>query len=305
MVAISPPIGAPTPAAAAGGGADIVAPRSYLGEVRTRFLRKRAGVIALMMLGLLVVLSALAPVLAPYDPLVGSATQRLLPVGHAAHILGTDEQGRDILSRLLWGGRVSLLTGFIPVIIATTVGTAIGATAGYVRGILGAALMRTMDMFYAFPAIMLAIGITASLGAGAVSTIIAISVVFIPSISRVAESATRKVIFLEYIEAARLSGASTPRIIVSQLLANIFNPIFIYASGLIGLSIVIASGLSFLGMGAKPPTPEWGYMLNSLRGAIYQQPLVTALPGLLIFIVSMSCNIVSDSLRDALDIRDA
>jgi peptide/nickel transport system permease protein len=167
------------------------------------------------------------------------------------------------------------------------------------------ALMRTMDMFYAFPAIMLAIGITASLGAGAVSTMIAISVVFIPSIARVAEAATRKVYILEYIEAARLSGASTPRIIVSQLLANIFNPIFIYASGLIGLSIVIASGLSFLGMGAKPPTPEWGFMLNALRGAIYQQPLVAILPGLLIFIVSMSCNIVSDSLRDALDIRDA
>src|SRR6185295_1040945 len=116
------------------------------------------------------------------------------PIGHPAHLLGTDEQGRDILSRLIWGGQVSLLTGFIPVIVATTVGTAIGATAGYVRGILGAALMRTMDMFYAFPAIMLAIGITASLGAGAFSTIIAISIVFIPSISRVAEAATRKVI---------------------------------------------------------------------------------------------------------------
>jgi peptide/nickel transport system permease protein len=304
MVAISPPTAAAT-AAAAGAGNELVAPRSYLGEVRVRFFRKHAGVVALGTLALLVALAALAPLIAPYDPIAGSATQRLLPIGHPAHVLGTDEQGRDIISRLLWGGRVSLVTGFVPVLIATTLGTAIGATAGYVRGVLGMALMRTMDMFYAFPAIMLAIGITASLGAGAGSTMIAISVVFIPSIARVAEAATRKVYILEYIEAARLSGASTPRIIVSQLLANIFNPIFIYASGLIGLSIVIASGLSFLGMGAKPPTPEWGFMLNSLRGAIYQQPLVAILPGLLVFIVSMSCNIVSDSLRDALDIRDA
>jgi peptide/nickel transport system permease protein len=303
MVAIAPTAGAQ--AAAVTASLDVVAPRSYLGEVLARFFRKRAGVVALVMLGLLVLMALLAPILSPYDPIVGSAAQRLRPIGTAGHLLGTDELGRDILSRLVWGGRISLLTGFIPVVIATTIGTAIGATAGYVRGALGMALMRTMDMFYAFPAIMLAIGITASLGAGAISTIIAISVVFIPSIARVAEAATRRVIFLEYIEAARLSGASTPRIIFSQLLANIFNPIFVYASGLIGLSIVIASGLSFLGMGAKPPTPEWGYMLNSLRGAIYSQPIVAALPGLLIFLVSMSCNIVSDALRDALDIRDA
>jgi peptide/nickel transport system permease protein len=200
---------------------------------------------------------------------------------------------------------VSLLTGLIPVLIATTIGTAIGSTAGYARGVLGAVLMRTMDMFYAFPAIMLAIAIAASLGPGSKNSIIAISIVLIPPISRVAEAATRRVIFVEYIEAARLSGASTARIIFSQVLANIFNPIFVYASGLIGLSIVSASGLSFLGMGAKPPTPEWGFMLNSLRGAIYVQPWVAALPGLLIFLTSMSCNIVSDAFRDALDIRDA
>jgi len=304
MVAISPPT-LVNPPAAPGAAGDVVAPRSYLGEVRARFFRKRAGVIALSMLGLLALSAILAPVIAPHDPLLGNAVQRLRPIGHPLYWLGTDEQGRDLLSRLLYGGRVSLLTGIIPVVVATTIGTAIGATAGFARGMLGAVLMRTMDMFYAFPAIMLAIAIAASLGPGAKNSIIAISIVFIPPISRVAEAATRKVIFLEYIEAARLSGAGTPRIIVSQVLANIFNPIFVYASGLIGLSIVIASGLSFLGMGAKPPTPEWGFMLNSLRGAIYVQPWVAALPGFLIFLTSMCCNIVSDALRDALDIRDA
>lgn len=283
----------------------LVAPRSYLGEVRVRFMRKRSGVAALGILGLIALAAVAAPLLTSYDPLVGRATERLLPIGSAGHLLGTDEQGRDMLTRLLYAGRLSLLTGITPVFIATMIGTAVGATAGYVRGPAGALLMRTMDMFYAFPAIMLAIAVAASLGPGVKNSILAISIVFVPPIARVAESATQRVVHLEYIEAARLSGASTPRIIRSQVLANIFNPIFVYASGLVGLSIVIASGLSFLGLGAKPPTPEWGYMLNSLRGAIYTQAWVAALPGLFIFVTSMACNLLSDALRDALDIKDA
>lgn len=283
----------------------LVAPRSYLGEVRVRFMRKRAGLAALGILLVIAAAAVAAPLLTPYDPLVGKATERLLPIGSAGHLLGTDEQGRDMLARLLHAGRLSLLTGTMPVLVATVLGTAVGATAGYVRGVLGAVLMRSMDMLYAFPAVMLAIAIAASLGPGVRNSILAISIVFIPPIARVAEAATRRVVLLEYIEAARLSGATTPRIIVSQVLANIFNPIFVYASGLVGLSIVIASGLSFLGLGAKPPTPEWGYMLNSLRGAIYTQPWVAVLPGLLIFATSMACNVLSDALRDALDVKDA
>jgi peptide/nickel transport system permease protein len=282
-----------------------VAARSYLQEVRERFLRKKTGLAALGVLVALALASAVGPLLMPYDPNVGLATERLMPIGAPGHILGTDEQGRDMLTRLLYGGRLSLLTGMAPVFVAVVVGTAIGATAGYVRGLTGALLMRTMDMFYAFPAVLLAIAVAASLGPGSKNSILAISIVFIPPISRVAEAATRKVVFLEYIEAARLSGASVPTIVTTQVLPNIFNPIFVYASGLIGLSIVIASGLSFLGLGARPPTPEWGYILNSMRGAIYSQPWVAAMPGLFIFATSMSCNLVSDALRDALDIKDA
>jgi peptide/nickel transport system permease protein len=285
--------------------AGAVAPRSYLAEVRTRFVHNRAGMLAVSVLVLLAVAALGGPLLSPYDPLLGNATRRLLAPGSAGHLLGTDEQGRDMLTRLLYGGRLSLLTGILPVLVATVIGTAIGATAGYLRGLVGAVLMRTMDMLYAFPAIMLAIAISASLGPGVTNSMLAISMVFIAPISRVAEAATRRVIVLEYIEAARLSGASTACILRSQVLANIFNPIFVYASGLIGLSIVIASGLSFLGMGARPPVPEWGFMLNSLRGAIYVQPWVAALPGFLIFATSMSCNLMSDALRDALDIKDA
>ncbi|MEZ4552801.1 MAG: ABC transporter permease [Dehalococcoidia bacterium] len=300
MVAITTPTRAKRPA-----DETLVAPRSYLGEVRVRFMTKRAGVGALGVLAVIAVTAVAAPLLTPHDPLAGRATERLLPIGAAGHLLGTDEQGRDMLTRLLYAGRLSLVTGTMPVLIATILGTAIGATAGYLRGPLGAVLMRSMDMLYAFPAVMLAIAVAASLGPGVNNSILAISIVFIPPIARVAEAATRRVVLLEYIEAARLSGASTARIIVSQVLANIFNPIFVYASGLVGLSIVIASGLSFLGLGAAPPTPEWGYMLNSLRGAIYTQPWVAVLPGLFIFATSMACNVVSDALRDALDVKDA
>jgi peptide/nickel transport system permease protein len=283
----------------------LVAPRSYLGEVRVRFMRKRSGVAAVGVLAIIALTALAAPLLTNHDPLVGRAAERLLPMGSAGHLLGTDEQGRDMLTRLLYAGRLSLLTGIAPVFFATIIGTTVGATAGYIRGPVGALLMRTMDMLYAFPAVMLAIAVAASLGPGVKNSILAISIVFVPPIARVAESATSRVVHLEYIEAARLSGASTPRIILSQVIANIFNPIFVYASGLVGLSIVIASGLSFLGLGAKPPTPEWGYMLNSLRGAIYTQPWVAALPGLFIFVTSMACNLLSDALRDALDIKDA
>jgi peptide/nickel transport system permease protein len=273
--------------------------------VRRRLIRNRAGLVAIIALSFLVLAAVFGPFIMRDDPLVGQATQRLLPIGTAGHILGTDELGRDMLSRLLYGGRISLVTGFAPVVIATVIGTAIGAAAGYLRGVTGAVLMRTMDMFYALPAIMLAIAIGASLGPGVKNSIIAITIVFIPPISRVAESATRQVVHLEYIEAAKASGANTFQIILRQVLANIFNPIFVYASGLVGLSIVIASGLSFLGLGSAPPQPEWGYMLNSLRGSIYTQPWVAALPGFLIFATSMACNILSDALRDALDIKEA
>jgi peptide/nickel transport system permease protein len=280
-------------------------PRGALAQSARAFARDRQAMVGLLIIAILGGAALAAPLISPWDPLASAAVERLSPIGTPGHLLGTDEQGRDMLTRLLYGGRLSLLTGMLPVIVATVIGTAIGATAAYLRGLVGAVLMRTMDMLYAFPAIMLAIAISASLGPGVTNSVLAISVVFIAPISRVAEAATRRVIFLEYIDAARLSGASTAHILRSQVLPNIFNPIFVYASGLIGLSIVIASGLSFLGMGARPPVPEWGFMLNSLRGVIYVQPWVAALPGFLIFATSVSCNMLSDALRDALDIRDA
>jgi peptide/nickel transport system permease protein len=278
-------------------------PRSIFDEASERFLRNRTGLFALAILFLLVLSALFAPLLTHQNPLVGSASQRLLPIGSPGHPLGTDEQGRDMLSRLLYGGRLSLTAGIAPVLVAAAIGTLIGAVAGYSGGCFGSGLMRFMDMFYAFPAILLAIAVAASLGPGLMSVIIALSIVRIPAIARVAEAATRKVMVVEYIEAARLSGANTFQILHSQLLLNIFNPIFVYVSGLVGLSIIIASSLSFLGLGPRPPAPEWGYMLNSLRGSIYVDPIVAALPGLFIFATSISFNMLADAIRDSLDIR--
>lgn len=280
-----------------------VAPRSYLADVRSRLLKNHAGVVSMVVLGVLVLTCLAAALLSPYDPNVGEVAERLKPIGTPGHILGTDEQGRDMLSRLLWGGQLSLLAGFAPVLVATAIGTALGAFAGYVGGAARSVLMRSLDMFYGLPAILLAIAIAASLGPGLLNVIISVSIVYIAPIARVAEAATRRSMVEEYIEAARLSGASTRSIIVTQLLPNIFNPIFVYAAGLVGLSMIIASSLSFLGLGSRPPTPEWGYMLNALRPQIYVNAGIVALPGVMIFITSIAFNTLSDALRDAMDIK--
>jgi peptide/nickel transport system permease protein len=296
---------ASTAAAARWAESDVpVAPRSYLVEVRSRFMRNWMGIVALAVLVLLMASAVFAPLLTSYDPNVGEVTDRLKPIGTPGHILGTDDQGRDMLARLLYGGRLSLVAGFTPVLVATAIGTMIGAIAGFTGGLTQSVLMRTMDIFYALPAILLAIAIGASLGPGLLNVIISVSIVYIAPISRIAEAATRRVLSNEFIEAARLSGAGKIQILLTQMLPNIFNPIFVYASGLVGLSMIIASSLSFLGLGSRPPTPEWGYMLNALRGMIYVNPWVVALPGLMIFITSIAFNTLSDAIRDAMDIKD-
>ncbi|MEQ7006299.1 ABC transporter permease [Actinopolymorpha sp. B17G11] len=277
--------------------------RTFWSETARRFLRSKAGVGALIVVMLLVGSAILAPVLTSYDPLLGNPTERLQGLFSKGHILGTDEQGRDMLARLLYGGRLSLAAGFIPPLAATIVGTLIGTWAGFVGGVVGTVLMRTMDMLYAFPAILLAIAVGASLGPGLMNSIIAVSIVFVPPLARVAESATREVVIQEYMEAARLSGAGRFMLVRSQLLPNVLNPIIVYASGLVGVSMIIAASLSFLGLGSQPPAPEWGYMLNSLRGSIYVAPVVVALPGLFIFLTSVAFNTASDALREAMDSR--
>jgi peptide/nickel transport system permease protein len=277
--------------------------RPFWAETWRRFRGNWVGVVSLAVLTLLVGSAVLAPLLTSQDPLLGQPLDRLKGLFSPGHPLGTDEMGRDMLARLLYGGRMSLVAGFLPTLVATVVGTLIGTWAGFVQGAVGTVLMRLMDMLYAFPAILLAIAVSAALGPGLTNAIVAVTIVFIPPVARVAEQATRSVVVQEYMEAARLSGAGRFKLLRTQLLPNVMNDIVVYASGLVGVAMVIAASLSFLGLASQPPTPEWGYMLEGLRGSIYLAPVLVVLPGIFIFVTSVAFNTFSDALREAMNTR--
>ena len=276
---------------------------SYWGLVSHRLARDPVTLIAGALLGAIVLAAVLAPVIAPYDPTDGSIRLRLSPIGTTGHPLGTDEQGRDMLTRLLFGGRMTLLAGITPIAVACLLGGLLGVMAGYFGGVVNTIVMRVSDIFYAFPAVLLAIAISGALGPGLTNTLISLSVVFLPRIIRVAEAATVQTKSLEYVAAARASGAGSAPIVRYHLLPNVLAPVLVFTSTQVSLSIILAAGLSFLGLGVTPPAAEWGLMLNTLRQSIYVDPWVPALPGVAIFMVSMAFNLLSDGLRDAMDTR--
>ena len=275
--------------------------RGYWSSVLQRFLRDRVAMAAAAVVILLVLIALLSPWIAPSDPYATSMLKRLKPIGTEGLPLGSDELGRDLLSRLMVGARLSLFMGITPVLLAFVIGTGIGILAGYAGGYVNTVIMRTIDVFYAFPSVLLAIALSGALGAGIFNSLVSLTIVFIPQIARVAESVTAQVRNRDYVEAARATGASAFTIVRVHVLGNVLGPIFVYATSLIAVSMILASGLSFLGLGVKPPEPEWGLMLNTLRTAIYIQPWVAALPGLMIFITSISFNLLSDGLRSAMD----
>jgi peptide/nickel transport system permease protein len=279
----------------------------YWSGVGRRLLRDPVAVAAAAVILTIVLAAIFAPWVAPADPYRGSMLRRLRPIGDAIYPLGSDELGRDMLSRLIYGGRLSLLMGLLPVVFAFFAGSAIGIFAGFVGGRLNTAIMRTIDVFFAFPSVLLAVALSGALGAGILNAIVSLTVVFTPQVTRVAEAVTTQIRARDYVEAARVSGAGAPAIIRVHVLGNVLGPIFVYATSLISVSMILASGLSFLGLGSKPPEPEWGLMLglmlNTLRTAIYVQPMVAALPGVMIFITSISFNLLSDGLRSAMEVK--
>jgi peptide/nickel transport system permease protein len=277
--------------------------RSYWESVTRRLLRDPVTVICASILILILLMAIAAPLIAPADPYATSMVRRLKPVGTPNYLLGSDELGRDILSRLIYGGRLSLLLGVTPVLMALLIGSTLGIVAGFVGGRWNTAIMRVTDVFFAFPSILLAVAISGALGAGIMNAIISLTIVFIPPITRVAESVTTQIRAADFLEAALASGARATHIIRVHVLGNVLGPIFIYATSLISVSMIIASGLSFLGLGTKPPDAEWGLMLNSLRPAIYVNPVVAVLPGVMIFITSICFNLVSDGLRAAMEVK--
>ncbi|HWB21395.1 MAG TPA: ABC transporter permease [Gaiellaceae bacterium] len=252
---------------------------------------------------ILVIVAIAAPLIAPDDPQAGSLLTRLQGVGTSGHLLGTDGQGRDVLSRLIWGARPSLIAGIVPVAIAGVIGTALGAIAGFGGSRLRTLLMRSLDVLYAFPAILLAIAIGATLGPGLTNVIVSLSVILIPPIARIAESEALRIRSLDFMDAARTSGAGWIRIGLRQVLPNIAPPVIVYCTALVGLAIVYAAGLSFLGLGIVPPQPDWGGTLNDLRNNLFTQPWLSLVPAAAIFIASAAFNILGDGLRELLDVR--
>ena len=275
----------------------------YWRTVGRRLVRDKVAIGAGIVVCLLLLMAVLGSLIAPQDPYASSMLSRLKPMGTEGHPLGTDELGRDMLSRLIVGARLSLFMGITPVVCAFVLGSLIGIVAGYAGGLLNSAIMRTVDVFYAFPSVLLAIALSGALGAGVTNSLISLTVVFIPPIARVAESVTTQIRNRDFVEAARASGAGAFTIVRVHVLGNVLGPIFVYATSLIAVSMILASGLSFLGLGVKPPEPEWGLMLNTLRTAIYTQPAIAALPGIMIFVTSIAFNLLSDALRSAMEIK--
>jgi peptide/nickel transport system permease protein len=275
--------------------------RSAVGRLyrRVGLATTLAGLVALI-----IVLAAIfAPLVAPDSPNKGNIAQALSGFGKDGHLLGTDSQGRDVLTRLIWGGRLSLLTGFVPVLISAAVGTSLGTVAALGSRRLHAAIMRTLDVFYAFPAVLLAITIAASLGSGILDVIIALTVILIPPVARIAETETARIVHADFLESARSSGARWRAIAVRQVLPNVAPAIVVYCTTLIGLSIVYAAGLGYLGLGVSPPTAEWGLMISDGVQYILTSPAVALSPAIAILITSVAFNILGDGLRKILDVR--
>jgi peptide/nickel transport system permease protein len=279
----------------------IPAPRAEEAESRSPL---PAGVwIGGGIVALCVGVAVLAPLLAPYDPNAGSMAERLLAIGSPGHLLGTDRQGRDLLSRMMWGARPSLISGIAPVMVGGVLGVTLGLLAGLSTPRVHALVMRTLDVFYAFPAVLLAIAIAAALGPGVTNAIAALSVVLIPPIARVAETEVARIRTADFMEAARASGATSVSIAVRQVLPNIAPPVVVYCTALMGLAMVYAGGLSFLGLGIAPPAAEWGLILNDLRQNLFETPDLALIPAIVILITSVGFNVLGDGLRDLLDVR--
>jgi len=269
---------------------------------RAPILANPLNVVAFVLIAVFALCALFAPLLAPYDPLFQDLGIRLTPPS-PEHWLGTDSLGRDILSRILYGARISLLVGVVVVVSAGLVGTAIGLVAGYVGGFVDEALMRLTEVFLAFPALILAMAIAGALGPSLTNAIIAIAAVTWAVYARLTRGQILSLRRREFVEAARAMGATQMRIVVRHLLPNALAPLMIQASFDLGSSIIAAAGLSFIGFGAQPPTPEWGVMISEGRNYISTQPWLSLFPGLAILLAVGSFNLLGDGLRDAFDPR--
>ena len=265
------------------------------------FSRNRLAVVGLAIVLMLVLVAVFADVLAPYSPTVGDLrTTRLLPPS-AVHWFGTDDQGRDILSRLIHGSRITLFVVVLVAVLAAPVGLLVGTVAGYAGGWLDAVLMRITDIFLAFPRLILALAFVAALGPGIENAVIAIAITSWPPYARIARAETLTIRQADYISAVRLLGASPWRIVLRHIMPLCLSSVVVRVTLDMAGIILTAAGLGFLGLGAQPPSPEWGAMIAGGRAYVLDQWWVAAAPGAAIFVVSLAFNLLGDGLRDALD----
>jgi peptide/nickel transport system permease protein len=274
---------------------------------RRRFLRnllivrKTSGVSAVI-LAALVIIAIAAPLVAPASPSDQDLEHRYAPPSRE-RLMGTDNFGRDILSRIIWGARISLMVGVVVVIIATAAGTLLGLTAGYVGGAVDRVLSFIVDMLMAFPLLLLAMAMLAIFGAGLFNVMLAIGIGSVPIFARVVRAEARAIRDLDYVTAARSIGATHMRIVFKYILPNITASIIVLGSTRVGTAILTESSLSFLGLGIRPPTPSWGIMVAEGRAFLEQAPWMALIPGVVVMITLLSFNLFGDGLRDALDVR--
>ncbi len=261
-----------------------------------------ASTAGLVVLIAFTIMAVFAATLAPYSPTAQDSAAVLQPPG-GHHLLGTDSLGRDLLSRVIYGARVSLSVSFLSVLFSSIVGIPIGILAAYAGGIVDDILMRLVDVLMAVPGILLAIAIVAAVGASFWTIVIAIGISTLPGILRLARAETVRVRRLEYVEAARAIGVRPGRIMAVHIYRNIVGTLLVLASLYLGAAILLEAGLSFLGLGVAPPTPTWGGMISEGREFVFSAPYVTVIPGLFVLLAALACNLVGDRLRDAVDPR--
>jgi peptide/nickel transport system permease protein len=284
------------------GAAFHSAPEPYWRWFIKRVLRVRLAAVSLAIIVLAVGTALFAGALAPENPTKAQLTQTL-QAPSLAHPMGTDDLGRDVLSRIIYGARASLIAGVVATGIALVIGTGLGIISGYALGMVDTVVSRVMDALLAFPGLILALAITAALGPSLVNAMIAIGIVGVPRFARLARAQVLAVREREYVEAVRALGASNPRILLRHIVPNILTPVIIQTSLSVAFAILTEASLSFLGLGVQPPTPSWGFMLNQGRDYIAQAPWLAIFPGLAIFLVVMAFNLLGDAIRDALDPR--
>ena len=259
--------------------------------------------------GTLILLAAIlvavaAPLISPYGPNeVTENAVRLSPPLTPGFILGTDGQGRDILSRIIWGGRVSIPIAAAPIAVSSVLGLILGLTAGFAGGLLGGFIMRSLDVLFAFPGVLLAVAVATIMGSGMMNVTLAMSIVLLPWVARIVYVETVSTLQMEFIDAAKACNAGPIRILFRELLPNVISPVIVFGTTSLGAMIVFAAGLSFLGAGVQPPTADWGIMASDGRSVVALAPWISVIPGMVIVIVAVACNFAGDGLRDALDPR--